>query len=316
MPASFKASAEEDEFFEKEKAAGAVEEEVTEEEAAEEETTEEAPAEEVAEEQPAEEEAAEEAEEAPEGDAEEGEPKGQQVPIGELYKERNKRKELQSKIEQLEGTFARVMERLNAGVPGAQPGQQPAPAPQVEIPGYDVDPVAHLKARLDQLQGFTQQHQQQLQQQNAMQQFSTALAGLENQMRSQTADYDAAVEFAKRARLAELSALGYDAGQAQEMLRQEIVGTSHYLMQRGQNPAEAFYNYAKTRGWQQPQPAAPKPAVNPAKKLATVAKAQAAAKSLPRGGVAPKPSVTLADLAEMDDSEFDKNFEKVMKRGG
>lgn len=243
---------------------------------------------------------------------EEVEEEGRRVPIGELYAEREKRKELQAKISQLEGTFSRVMERLNQGQqPAAPPPQQP------QIPDYASDPVGHIKAKLDLIEMATGGHQQAIMQQNALQQFSTALAGMESDFRSRVADYDAAVEFAKRSRDAELAALGYDPAQRVARLRDEIIGASYDAMNRGQNPAEMFYAYAKTRGFQANGNGAqqqPKPKVDTAAKLATVAKGQSSGRSLPRGGAAPPAAITLESLAQMDDAEFDKNFDKFWRK--
>ena len=310
---------EEDKFFEEDKKA-AVEETV--EEAASEEG---AASEEVAAEEAPEEggdQAAASTEEAAEPDTEETETtaEGRQVPIGELFSERKKRQELQAKISQLEATFSKVMDRLNAP-------QQPQPTysvpPPPDIPADDVDPVAHLKAKLDQLEMAAGSHTQVLAQQSALQQFTTALAGLENQFRVATPDYDAAVSFAKNARDQELTALGYDAAQRVELIRQEILGTSAAAMQRGQNPAEVFYAYAKVRGFDGNGAAgaaaapAPRPSSAPqqaAAKLATVAKAQGVGKGMPRGGVAPPPEITLESLAKMEDKEFDLNFDRFFRK--
>ena len=96
------------------------------------------------------------------------------------------------------------------------------------------------------------------------------------------------------------------------MIRTEILNTAAYNMQRGLNPIEQFYNYAKVRGF---KPNGEATAVTPAAaRLATVAKAVAAGKSLPRGGSAPSSGVSLADLATMEDDEFDKHFDKVMRK--
>lgn len=311
LPKSFMSTPEEDEFFEKEKAAAQadVEEVEAETEVEEEAAAEEATEEEVAEETVEEEAGEEESEEVPE------EKPSRTVPIGALHEEREKRRQLQAKIEQMESTFQKMMERV-AQQP--QQLQQPVPqsAPEPQIPSYDEDPVAHLKARIDQLTQISTGTHQQIQQQNAMTKFVDALGTLENQMRAVTPDYDAAIDFAKRARDAELAALGYVPEARAEMMRQEILGTAAYCMQRGQNPVEAFYNYAKVRGWQGPN-GAPKPAPAPAqvaKKLATVAKAQGAARSLPKGGSVTHTPKSLEDLAKLGDEDFHKYFESVMRK--
>lgn len=237
------------------------------------------------------------------------EPESRRVPLGELMAEREKRKGLQAKIEQMEAAFQRVIDRVG------QP-QQPAPAPQQPAaPAYESDPVGNLAYRMQQLETQGQGFNQHVTQQQQLTQFQNALGALESQFRAATPDYDQAVMFARNQRAKVLEAMGYDAAQSNAIITQEIIGASASAMNRGQNPAELFYNLAKTQGWA--APAAPKPvqppAAAPATRLAAVAKGQQAARA-PRGGTAPAATVTLTDLAGMDDSDFDANFNKLWRR--
>lgn len=309
LPQSFASTPEEDEFFAKEKAASteeveAVEETVEEVEAVEETDT--AEPEESTEETVEEESTEETTDEKP----------SRTVPIGALHEEREKRRQLQAKIEQMESTFQKMMEKVAQGQQPVAP--VPASVPEPQIPSYDEDPVAHLKARIDQLTQLSTGTHQQIQQQTAMTKFVEALGTLENQMRTTTADYDAAIDFAKKSRDSELAALGYAPEARAEMMRQEILGTAAYCMQRGQNPVEAFYNYAKVRGWQGANGATkPSPAAAPVqveKKLATVRKAQGAARSLPKGSAIAHAPRTLEELATLDGDDFHKYFDSVMRK--
>lgn len=237
------------------------------------------------------------------------------VPLGELMAERERRKTLQAKIEQMEAAFQRVVDRVG------QPAQQPAPVqPQPQIPAYEADPVGNLAMRLAQLEQGHGNVNQHVFQQQQIAQFQNALAGLESSFRAATPDYDQAVSFARAARDHELETLGYNLAQRQAIITQEIVGASAAAMDRGQNPAEMFYNFAKLKGWQTggaPSAAAkeslPPPVVKPAAKLAAIAKGSASARS-PRGGTAPATGVSLTDLAAMDDAEFDAHFDKLWRR--
>lgn len=232
------------------------------------------------------------------------------VPLGELMAERERRKTLQAKIEQMEAAFQRVVDRVG------QPMQQPQPVQQQpQIPAYESDPVGNLAMRLAQLEQGSAGYGQHIAQQQQLSQFQNALAGLEATFRGATPDYDQAVSFARAARDHELEALGYNFAQRQAIITQEIVGASAAAMDRGQNPAEVFYNFAKLKGWTAPsaQKTESLSVVKPAQKLTTVAKGAAAARS-PRGGTAPAASVTLTDLAGMDDAEFDAQFDKLWRR--
>lgn len=318
LPKSMKSTAEEDKFFEDQKAAQAAEAESEKEEKQVEEAAAEPEQEaEVAASEPAAE-GEEPAPDTPDAEA----PGGHQVPLPELLAERKRRQELQAevnalkeKIPQLEGTFARVMERVNQQ---QQPQPQQPPAP--EIPDYSVDPVAHLKAKIDQLEQASGYYGQTLQQQTAQQQLAQAIATAEHQFRQTTDDYDAAVEYAKQRRLAELAVLPQSANDPVNALRQEILWTSANAVNQGMSPAQVFYNYAKALGWQKPasggngKESPHQAAPSAAEKLATVAKAQATTRSLPRGGSAPPPAITLESLANMDDSEFDAKFDTFWRK--
>ena len=250
--------------------------------------------------------------EAPEGEALEGEgTPARRVPLGELLSERERRKQavtereaMAAKLSQLEGTFAKVMDRLNTAPPLA--AREPDP-----IPSYDADPIANLTHRLAQVEQYTVGHGQQLGQQQSLVAFQNALAGHEASFRATTPDYDAAVNYARSQRDAELATFGYNAAERHHLITQEILGISASALNRGANPAELFYNYARQRGWAQaPQPQSPQAAQA---KLTTVARAQASTRS-PRGGAAPRTGVSLEDLARMDDGEFDAAFDKFWRR--
>lgn len=245
-----------------------------------------------------------------EPEAEEHE-EGRTVPLAELMAERQRRKELNNKVQQLEETFQRFMQRTQQ----QPPAQQPPPGPQ--IPDFEADPFGHLRARLDLVQNATVSGIQQTQQQNAVAQLISHVQGLENEFRAQAPDYDAAIQHTRALRMAEMQALGYDATTAHQMLQQETLQISARAIQSGQNPAKLFYDLAKVRGFQAPNgggAAAPKSApVQPAQKFATVQRAQAATRSMPKGGAAPTPALTLESLANMSDDDFDANFERLFR---
>lgn len=246
----------------------------------------------------------------PEAISDGGTDRQKHVPIGVLYEEREQRKQLQSRLESAEKTLQKVFDRL-AGQGAIQPQQQPQ---QPQIPAYQEDPLGHVVARLNQLEMGFGGHDQQLAQQQAISQLQRAVESNEMEFRGRTPDYDAAVQFAKQSREAELRALGYDPA---PIMMQEIIGAAANAIQQGRNPAEVFYAYAKARGYTpaksngdaRPQ----QPAVDAAAKLQTIARGQQAAKA-PRGGSAPPAALTLETLSQMDDDEFDKNFDKFFRK--
>ena len=96
--------------------------------------------------------------------------------------------------------------------------------------------------------------------------------------------------------------------------------------QDGVNPAERLYAFAETRGYKK---ADPTPVVDPAvaaqekaaaamgeaaKKLGTIARGQAAGKSLSGAGGASVDTMTIESLLAMDDEEFGKLSPKAFRR--
>jgi hypothetical protein len=102
------------------------------------------------------------------------------------------------------------------------------------------------------------------------------------------ADYQAALDHVRSTRMAQLRLMDNEATEAQlqqVIAREEIMGIAA-AKQRGINPAELAYNYAKTLGYRTPEAPKPAPAA-PVAAPATLAAAAAdvsAARSLGAGG--------------------------------
>lgn len=262
-------------------------------------------------------------EETEQGGADAQETPGRTVPIGELYAERERRKSAETlqqqqaqRIQQLEETFRKVVDRIG----GLQ--QQPQRPPQQNIPAYDSDPLAHLKATQDLLVQQSLGVNQLTQQQQAEQQLQAYIWQSENQFRAAHPDYDAAATYARDLRVRELELTANDPTEVMQALRGDVVAIARKAYQTGKNPAELFYEYAKLRGYQPQaaQPAAPAQPVAPAQRqgngaqrLKQIAAAQAVSRA-PKGGVAPNTKPTLADLEAMNDDEFDKYFEPLWRQ--
>lgn len=323
-PSAMTSTAEEDQFFAKDKAASRA----AETEEAQDETEEQRGAAGEAE-QPEEEGASETEGESGAGDqeaepagADAEEAPGRTVPIGEVFAEREKRKAAEAlqkqqaeRISQLEETFRRVVDRIG----GLQHPQQQAPAQQdVKIPSYEEDPLAHLKATQELLVRQIGGTSQWTQQQQLEQQLQAHIYASENEFRAAHPDYDAAAAYAQNLRVRELSLLTNDPVQVTNALRQDIFSIAARAQQTGRNPAELYYEYAKLRGYQPQQEQVAQPQQKPqsgngAQRLKQIAAAQAVSKA-PKGGTAPQAAVTLSDLSTMTDDEFDKNFDKFWKQ--
>lgn len=235
------------------------------------------------------------------------------VPLAALQEERAERKRLRDEVQQMRANQDALMQRILAS-------QQPQTAqqePQVQIPDYATDPVGNLRAQLQlqqqqfqqvvgYLSGQEQQTQQVTQQQRAVQEVQNYLVTEEAAYRQQAPDYDAAANFLQQSRIAEYRALGIvNPMQIQQMLQQDIIGMTNIARQNGANPADAFYNLAKARGYKGAQ-GGQQAQQDAAARLATVAQGQQHAQSLSgTGGAAPSP-MSMEKLLAMDDAEFAK----------
>lgn len=232
---------------------------------------------------------------------------GKFVRHGAFHEERMRRKEVEQQLqtfrEQEAATKARLEERLNTLAQRLQP-----PEPVI------TDPNERL-ARLEQT--IAQQNQQAEQTRIAVQNeqnFYSAITRAEEQFAAKVPDYMDAIEFAKAARLQDIEALGFTGAEAEEVLKNDVLRLSDDAFRRGINPAERFYNFAKSRGWgNEPLKEAPKEQA-PADKLKTIAAGQAAGKSLGAAPGTSQAALSLQALADMPQDEFDKIDAKTWRK--
>lgn len=243
-------------------------------------------------------EASEEAPEAPSKPVEEPkEEKQTTVPYGALAEERERRKALESESQKNRELMARMEERFKAL-------QEKLTPPETPPPSYEDDPAEHLKTRLDRVEGLTREQmearqisEQQAAQMNQVRQFQNVVSSKEQEFAQQTPDYYEAIQTLRRNQVNEMVSTGYDQTQAEEIINQYAFEIAARNIQAGKNPAEAFYELAKLRGYQ------PKGQVE---KLQTVSQGMSRAASLGPGGESGKGELSLQELAGMSDEEFAK----------
>ena len=214
------------------------------------------------------------------------------VNYGALSEERGKRKELESKLAQMEGRFQEFMER-------AAPKE-----PEATIPEFDEDPAEHLRMSQEvtqrTVQSLAEQQAQEVEQRYQRQQID-AFAGRLKQSEADFAkanpSYEDAASFLRDSRKAEYKMLGWQEHEVESKLIEETIMLGIDAERRGISPAQRFYDIAKGRGFQ------PK-AGSPVSNLQQVKDNQGTT-SLGSNGVSPR-RATLADLADMNDDEFDK----------
>ena len=226
------------------------------------------------------------------------------VSLAALHEERSRRKEMSARMEKMEERYNHMVERL---LP-----QEPEPqGPQV--PDFDEDPAQNLKMRVEMAEAQNKQFQQaQLQQQQAQQpgfqtqQWVSSFQETERAFNESNPDYYDAAQWLRDSRAAEYKSLGYNDAQIQEFLVGEALQLGQQIEGQGGNPAEAFYNLAKARGF---TPGSQDRQASTGKvDLSQVAAGQNANRGQGSAGANPRP-ITLADLAEMSDDDFDKATE-------
>jgi len=250
---------------------------------------------------------AEAAEAAPEPEPSPEKPPAGHVPLSALHEERERRKELQARLEALEQKLARPAE------PEADP--DPEPDKGEDLAGWLEWRARQVEGRAEKLEQAQAEAQQAAQRNEAMAHVRQTVAQREQAFRTEHPDYDAAYDFAReteRRRLAEVEGVT-DAAQQDAIIaraEQQLVMTA---LQQGRNPAEIVYNFAKFHGYdpspregsrgfgsQAPRqdkpanPAAPAPKPAPPKSLG-------AARTAPAGD-----GLTPESIAAMPDAEFTK----------
>jgi hypothetical protein len=249
---------------------------------------------------------------------EDGEPAADRqgnVSFQALQRERDKRREIQAKLDAQQAMIQRIEGRFQQFQ--LQQQQQPQQQPQ-RPPTVDEDPIAVLR----QVAEDRQQTIQEKQQAKARQEFEGHIAGFEAQFRPQAPDYDDAAIFLAQRRDQDL----IDAGHLDPKVRKEIMYHDMAVLavnavQRGVNPAQVAYNMAKRWGYQpqgqqaqgqqaqQAQQDAPPRAPNgqfqaAEQKLEMAERGQQASRSLSAGGGRAPPGLTVEALDAMSDDDF------------
>lgn len=256
------------------------------------------------------------------------------VPLQELLKERKWRQDIGQQLEAERKRFEVANERLQrlyeAMDQRAQQQNRPHEQPRqqeetVQLPDRSKDPLGYLMAKMEQMERATTQREQERvrieeenrrqqeeynRQQQNVQRFQENLMNAEEQFRQVSPDYDEAFDYLTKSRDAELSMLGYNPQQRQQIILQEATQTAANLMSQGINPAERFYQFARQRGFgaQQKQPAPQQPKRT---KVEQLNETERKTRSPGRGKATNVGMPTIEALGDMDDSEFDAMFNKL-----
>lgn len=257
-------------------------------------------------------------------EGQEGKEQGRKmVPVNALHEEREEKKELRRKLEEMERKQAVLDDRWQRILAASE--QQPAPkAEQPQIPDPEQDIFAALKYEREQRMALeakiTGQEQQTAEQQQVAQMERQIWGKWESdgaQFKQSTPDFGDAALFLAETRDKQLASMAavdprladkaYRDFVMNEELKQIVVGAG----QHGISSAEQIYNIAKAWGY-----TGPKPKADDAAGIQKLAESVAAETSLSAAGGtrAGSPSTSEA-VASMSEAEFDAWFEKNGVKG-
>jgi hypothetical protein len=235
------------------------------------------------------------------------------VPYGAMHEERMRRQELQREVqeqkqraEKLERTFQEFVQRANT--------------PQERAPSFEEDPLEALRYNQIKIAEGLQNTHQTLEQERAekqrhyqMERFREMCDTSVNEFEKQAPDYRQAYGWLLENRLKEFDALGYDQVTAKRLIIEDEMAIASTAYKHGANPAERIYNLAKLRGYQNTPPKVVEtPQQKSTQKLDQLERGMQAAKSLGSAGGAASQELTLEALADMDDDDFAKHWDKIM----
>lgn len=224
-----------------------------------------------------------------------------------LREERAKFKKAQSDWEakhaKLEQRFQQIVENLN-------PKQPP--------PSLEDDPVAHFahktkeleeqinreKAEREQLLARTQQEKQ-------IQDFDNAYRTHATKFSQETPDFNNAYEHLISLREKVYRDAGIDDAEIPQRIASDERMVAYTAFQLGINPAQLLYNLALSNGYSKKE--ASQIANKQIEKMNTLEKGTQT-KTLSNVGSSAKENLTLEALAEMDDDDFTKNWNKLIKQ--
>jgi hypothetical protein len=235
---------------------------------------------------------------------------GQKVPLAVLMREREAAKAAREENARLREQFDLGNKRLEMLMERLQPQRPPEPVPDI-----NVDPVGHfqrqnaeLQHKVQEMEAWKANQEQQGQQITQEQQFYRALHTQAAVFREQAPDLDQAVSFLSDSLRKDYLAVGLTMEQAQQQLRAQEQFIASNAMRQGRNPAEAIYALAKARGF------APKAADGAARMDAMQRGETAARSTMAPGGRGRFEGLTVEALASMSTADFEKVPEAVVNR--
>ncbi len=234
------------------------------------------------------------------------------VPHGALHEERQKRKAAEKRNADNEARIAQMERAWEEAQKRLKPAEEAPKAPD-----FDTDPAAWLKHQLETTGKTVQQLQQeretetkQRQQQAQEQQFIARVQADEAEFTKEQPDYPDAATWLRDKRIRMFEMAGMSPQEAANAVYGESLYYSQNAIRAGKNPGEMFYGLAKEMGY-----SGPKPKTNDADaKIDKLQKGQEKSSRMSSGGESAE-NITLSQLAELDGAEFDKEWDRLRKKG-
>lgn len=279
--------------------------------------------------------------------------KEEQIPYDELQTQLRRvngaLKESREREEAHREQLRSVTELINSLRAERQQQKAPAKEEPAEPDPYE-DPIGYVNHHLAKIReevGATKQTadevRQQRQQEGEYKQFVSTVEAAEAAFVARTPDYHDAAKFLEEGRRAELAVMFPDTPQFDAMARNQGFQNAAHMrnaifiqdaqtvagnaLRAGINPAEAYYNLAKTRGYVRKDPETKEELAklngSAATKKAEAAvdmarRGQNASRTISGGGGGPNNPLSIADLTNLyaeDPEEFDRQWDKMAKAG-
>lgn len=174
---------------------------------------------------------------------------------------------------------------------------------------FNADPLGsmqkQLKALQDQINQRNQKQDESYRQAQQAQQLHNLVASQVSEFRKSHTDYDDALSFVMDARRKELEILGVSENQIQAELGNHAEELARTALQSNRNPAQLVYDLAKLRGFE---------AKKVGEKLQAVQKGQESASSLSGASGKEDSGLSLGDIANMSDDDFDRLWSDMEKQ--
>lgn len=239
------------------------------------------------------------------------------VPYGALHEERERRKELQRKVEESDKKVQRMEDRFQKMMDQLSVNQQH----QQQIDPYLDDPIGTIRSKQENLERFlfqqAKEHHDQQNMQVAQNQFLHRYNESAKAFLQEKPDFKEAYQHLVDSRIGEYMEAGYSKEQAAYLINQDEASIVAKSYEDGVNPAERMYKLAKVRGYQFKAQNPQNNAQANEEKINQLQKGLQASKSLSNAsGKTSKSDMRLEDIAALPDDEFSKvDWKKVMQLG-